>query len=131
MIILDENIAESQRQALEKARLHVQLIGRDIGEKGIQDREQIIPLLHTLRQPVLFTRDEGFYDRRLTHKRYCLVCVCVDAAKTASFIRRFLRQRAFNTKANRLGNVVRLSEVGLRLWRFGKEKELLLKWDDK
>jgi hypothetical protein len=37
------------------------------------DREEIIPLLHSLRQPTFFTRDRGFYRPGLLHSAYCLV----------------------------------------------------------
>ena len=51
------------------------------------------------------------------------------ADDAASFIRRFLRHSAFNTKAKRVGHVVCVSEVGLRAWWVGEDTELILKWD--
>jgi hypothetical protein len=75
--ILDENIPESQRQLLQGWRISIHQIGHDIGRKGMQD-DEIIPFLHQLRRPILFTRDLDFYDCRLCHARYCLVCLTVD-----------------------------------------------------
>ena len=60
MIVLDENIIDSQRKLLKAWRIRVCQIGYDIGRQGMKDRDQVIPLLLTLRQPVLVTRDQGF-----------------------------------------------------------------------
>ncbi len=79
MNILDENIPESQRQLLRGWRIRVKQTGQDIGEQGMKDRQQIIPLLQALRRPVLFTRDLGFFDRRLCHRGYGIVCLAVGA----------------------------------------------------
>lgn len=42
-------------------------IGFDVGRKGMKD-EAIIPFLHELRDTTFFTRDLGFYDRKLPLK---------------------------------------------------------------
>jgi hypothetical protein len=71
----------------------------------------------------------GLYSARLVHKEYSIVCIAARAKEAATFIRRFLRHPAFDTKAKRMGNVVCLSDVGLRFWRLGEEKELNAKWN--
>lgn len=45
MIILDENFPESQRQLLRGWRIHIRQIGYEVGRKGMQDEEEIIPFL--------------------------------------------------------------------------------------
>ncbi len=130
MNILDENILDKHLPLLKSWRIRVQKIGHDIGRKGMKDQNQVIPLLHSLRRPVLFTCDMGLYSAQLVHKKYCVVCIAARAREAADFIRRFLRHSAFNTKAKRMGNVVSVSEVGLRAWRLGEENELILKWDE-
>ncbi len=94
MNVLDENIPESQRQLLRSWRIRVRQIGYEVGRQGTKD-ERIIPLLHHLIRPTFFTRDSGFYDRRLCHANYCLVCLMVSQYEAASFIRRFLRHAEF------------------------------------
>jgi hypothetical protein len=116
MNILDENIPESQRQLLKGWRIQAQQVGQGLGHKGMKDEEQLIPLLHSLRQPVLFTRDLGFYQRRFCHTRYGIVCLAVGPQEAASFLRRFLRHQAFHTKSERTGKVVRVSQAGIRFW---------------
>lgn len=128
MIILDENIIDSQRRLLNSWRIPVRQIGYEIGRKGMKDRE-IIPFLHQLNQPTLFTRDDDFYDGRLCHAGYCLVYLDVRKEEVATFVRRVLRQKAFKTKAKRMGKVLRASHVGLTVWNLHAEKEELLDWD--
>jgi len=127
MNILDENIPESQRQLLRGWRVAVRQIGPGVGRRGMKD-EGIIPLLHQLGRPTFFTRDLGFYDQRLCHAGYCLACLAVGQYEAASFIRRFLRASAFDTKAKRMGTVVRVSHMGMRVWRLHAVREERVEW---
>jgi hypothetical protein len=70
---------------------------------------EVLPLLHQLNQATFFTLDSDFYDRRLCHDGYCLVHLDVDEAEAARYVRRLLRHREFNTKAKRMGTVIRAS----------------------
>lgn len=70
-----------------------------------------------LRQPTFFTRDHGFYRPTLLHPRYCLVYLEVGADETAVYIRRFLRHRAFRTRAQRMGKVIRTYHSGINYWQ--------------
>jgi hypothetical protein len=127
MNILDENIPESQRAQLRSQRIALRQIGLDLGRKGMKD-EEIISLLHQLDRPTFFTLDSDFYDRRLCHERYCLVHLDVEEDMVADYIRHFLRQRELNTKAKRIGRVIRLLPTGLALWRIHQEQESHLSW---
>jgi hypothetical protein len=127
MNILDENIPDSQRQLLRSWRIRVRQIGHEVGRQGMKD-EEIIPVLHRLGPVTFFTRDLGFYYRHLCHTKYCLVCLAVNQYEVASFIRRFLRHPAFNTQVRRMGNVIRVSHTGIRIWRLHAEKEEELAW---
>lgn len=127
MNILDENIPDSQRQLLRSRRIQVRQIGHEVGRQGMKD-EEIIPLLHQLRSVTFFTRDLGFYHRRLCHTNYCLVCLAVGQYEVASFIRRFLKHPAFNTQAKRISKVIQVTHTGLRIWQLHAEKEEELVW---
>ena len=127
MNVLDENIPDSQRQLLRSWRIRVRQIGHEVGRQGLKD-EEIIPLLHKLSSVTFFTRDLGFYHRRLCHKSYCLVCLAISQYEVASFIRRFLRHPNFNTRAKRMGKVVRASHKGIQLWKAHTEKEEEMAW---
>ncbi len=127
MNLLDENIPESQRQLLRSWRIQIRQIGHEIGSKGMKD-EAIISLLHRFHSVTFFTRDLGFYERKLCHANYCLVCLGVGQYEVASFIRRFLNQPSFNTAAKRMGKVIRITHRGMRIWQIHAEKENELEW---
>jgi hypothetical protein len=71
MILLDENIIDSQRLLLQSWKIHIRQIGYEIGKKGMKDPE-IIPFLHKTGELTFFTRDGGFYQKDLYHSRYVL-----------------------------------------------------------
>lgn len=127
MNILDENIPENQRKLLQGSRVRIYQIGYDIGRKGMKD-DEIIPFLQGLRRPTFFTRDLGFHDRRLSHDRYCVVCLAVDKDETATFVRRFFKHQKFNTQVKRIGAVIRVSRAGVSVWRLHAKKEIHFGW---
>jgi hypothetical protein len=124
MNILDENVSERQCDKLRRQRVRVRHIGHDVREKGIKD-EEIVPFLHQLTRPTLFTHDIDFYDRRRCHAGYCLVYLDVERADAARFIRRVLRHPLLNTQAKRMGTAVRVSSTGIRLLRRHGDEEVL------
>ena len=94
----------------------------------MKDQNEIIPLLHALRQPTFFTRDHGFYRPTLLHLGYCLVYFEVGADETAEYIRRLLRHQAFRTRSQRMGKVVRVRHNGVSYWQVNLKGEHALKW---
>jgi hypothetical protein len=130
MILLDENIVEDQCERLRGWRIRFHQIGYDIGRKGMKDEEQIIPLLHKLKNSTFVTRDLGFFREENRHARYCLVCLAVSQKETADFLKRFLRHPCFDTKTKRMGKVAHVSHVGVRFWRMGALDEQLVSWAD-
>ena len=114
MIVLDENIPEDQRQLLRGWRVRVHQIGDELGRKGMKD-DQILPLLRQLSGPTFVTRDFDFWDRDLCHARYCLVVLDLSPDDAATFVRRVLRHPQLNTKAKRMGCVVRVDHLGVEV----------------
>jgi hypothetical protein len=125
--ILDENIPKNQRQLLEKWGIPIRQIGFNAGQRGWPD-DKIVPFLQHQRRPTFFTRDGDFYDRRLCHARYSLVCLAVDKYEAAVFVRRLLRHPELDTQAQRMGAVMRVSSAGLSVWRLHAEIEGHLDW---
>lgn len=119
MIILDENLDVWQRQKLEGWRIHFRRIGGELGRFGMDDYDEIIRPLHSIRRPTFFTRDKDFYRRWLSHPGYCLVYLDVGPGEAALFIRRFLRHRSFRTQAARMGKIVRVHQGGISVWQAG------------
>ena len=128
MNILDENIIVSQRLLLDSWRIHYRRIGGEVGWLGMKDRNEIIPLLHTLRRPTFFTRDRDFYQADLRHPAYCLVFLEVSPVEAAPFIRRFLRHKLFRTQAQRSGKVVCVDRGGVTYWQVGIEGKQQVEW---
>jgi len=127
--ILDEGTPDSQRQLLRRWRIAIRHIGHDVGRKGLQD-EEIIPFLIRRGHVTFFTLDADFYKRNLCHPRYCLVNMAVRKNEAAEFVRRVLRHRQFDSEAKRMGAVIRVSHVGLSVWRLHAEKEAQFEWTD-
>lgn len=128
MNILDENIPKNQTALLESWRIHFKQIGVSIGRLGMSD-EEIVPLLLNHRLPTFFTRDKGFYARRLCHSGYCLVVMAVEKHEAASFVRRFLRHSAFSTRSKRMGKVIRVSRARISVWSLSaRRREIKLGW---
>lgn len=129
MNVLDENILEDQRQLLLDWRVPIRQIGYEVGRKGMKD-DEIIPFLLSLSRPTFFTLDMGFYRRGLCHARYSLVCLDVRHHEAATFVRRLLRHREFDTQVKRMGTVIRVSSVKLAVWRLHAEQETSFGWMD-
>lgn len=127
MNVFDENIPEIQRRLLRNKRVPVRQIGYDIGREGMQDRE-IIPLLIQLDRPTFFTLDSHFFLRALCHKAYCLFYLDIAEDVIAKHARRLLRHREFDSKAERMGAVIRVSPTQLTIWRIHEERERYLPW---
>lgn len=128
MNVLDENIVSDQRRLLEDWGIHLRQIGFELGRAGMKDRNEVVPLLHTLRRPTFFTRDHDFYEADLLHHGYCLVLLDVGSREAADYIRRFLRHPSFRTQAQRMGKVVRVRPMGASWWELGRESEHALSW---
>ena len=127
MNIIDENIIDNQCQLLRKWRIPFRQIGYGVGRQGMQDME-IISLLHGLRNPTFFTRDDDFYDRNLCHSGYCLVYLGIRKDEAAIFLRRFIRHKKFDTLSKRMVSIIRVSHSGLSVWHIYEEKQTCLSW---
>ena len=127
MNILDENILESQRQLLRGWRIPVRQIGSDIGRKGMSD-EDVLRVISQLPHATFLTGDLRFYGASRCNRRYGLVLLAVRQNEVAHFVRRFLRHPAFNSRAKRVGAVVRVSHGGLSVWRLHEAAEIRLPW---
>lgn len=128
MIVIDENIVRGQRERLFELKIHFRQIGFEIGWRGMTDRNDVIPLLHTLRRPTFFTSDIDFYKTDLRHAGYCLIFLDVLTDETAEYIRRFLRHPSFRTQSQRMGKIARVRPAGISWWEVGDESEHALSW---
>jgi hypothetical protein len=128
VILLDHNIPEDQAEQLRRRRVHFRQIGFEVGRPEWDDQQEILRYLHTTKQATFFTRDLGFFRRRLCHSRYCLVVLAVPVLETAAYIRRVLRYPMLKTRAQRQGKVVRVSTDRIALWQTGQQRLINLRW---
>ena len=63
MNVLDENIPLDQRDLLRAWGIPCRIIGLDTARLSIGD-DNMLAMLHRLKQPTLFTRDEHFFKHR-------------------------------------------------------------------
>lgn len=115
MYVLDENIRQDQGDQLRRWRVKFRRLVIELEHPGIKD-PQIIPVLHRLKDPTLFTHDQDYFRRELVQASYCLVWLDVFDGDAASFIRAFLRHRFFKTRALRMGTVARVYPGGIQFW---------------
>ena len=128
MIILDHNIPENQVEQLRLWKIHFKQVGFEVGRPEWDDQQEILRYLHATRKVTFFTRDLGFFRRRLCHPNYCIVVLIVPVKETASYIRRLLRHPRFKTRAGRVGKVLKLSSRKILLWQ-GKSRSFIgLTW---
>ena len=128
MNVIDENIVFSQRQRLTELKIRYKQIGFEIGRLGMKDRNDVIPLLHRLRDVTFFTRDQDYYHPALRHSAPCLVHLEVPPDQAAEYVRRFLGHSPFRTRKERMGKVVRVRPSKLSYWQIGSVKERTLSW---
>ena len=128
MNLLDENIRHDQGEQLRKRHIKFRFLIHDLAHSGIQDPD-ILPLLHRVKHPTLFTHDRDYFKRELAHRAYGLAWLNVFDGEAALFIRRFLRHPIFNTHAKRMGKVVRIHPGGLSYWQIGKRLLQTANWE--
>ena len=90
--------------------------------------DEIIPMLHQLKQATFFTLDEDFFDPRLRHAGYCLVYLDVNQYEAAAFSRRTVRHPQLQTKKKRMGSVIRVSHSGPFIWRLHSDDKTPYAW---
>jgi hypothetical protein len=127
VIVLDENLPDSQRRLLRSWRIRAQQVGHELGRPGMRDVE-ILRFLRRLPRPTFFTRDDWFYQPGHRNSRGCLTLLAVAEDEAASFIRRVLRHPSLDTHGKRMGKVVRATHAGLRVWRLHSDTEERLLW---
>jgi len=130
MNILDHNFPENQLHNLSNWRIHFKKIGRDIGRPVWADWEEIRRLLHSLKQPTFFTRDNDFYHPRYLHAGHCIVFLDVPVLQSSDFVRRFLRHPDFRTKRLRMGKVVRISAHRIIYLEINSNDEKIVEWSN-
>ncbi|MBM3236988.1 hypothetical protein FJZ31_11915 [Candidatus Poribacteria bacterium] len=93
--------------------------------------DRVLQILRELKRPTFVTIDSKFYDKRHCDKRYCLVYFVLtplEQNQLPGLLRRLLQLPFFNTRAARMGKVVRVSKTGVRYWQLNDDEEYNLEW---
>jgi hypothetical protein len=141
LILLDENIPDSQRLALLGWR--PLQIGLDYAEKGIKDH-QIVVKLREERNLTFFTEDGDFFRFRgqakgrgfardkdrggYGHPNYAIAVVETPLDQFAWTVKRFLRHPAFRAFARRKGHVFKLTRTMVLCWRVADRSDFEIEW---
>lgn len=125
--IFDENFAVPIMELIRNKLSSVSQVGKDWGQSGWKDHDQIIPHLHGS-QATFHTLDSDFYDWRLCHKDYGLVYYDVPEAEILEWILKFLNHHAFNTRATRMGKVIKVLPAHLSYWALKDHQFRLIQW---
>jgi len=64
----------------------------------------------------------------LCHPNYCLVHLVVKHSETAEFVQRVLRHPELNSRAKRMGKVVRVTRDHLYVWQWHSNYREVLDW---
>jgi hypothetical protein len=128
LIILDHNIPEDQAQRLRRRRVRFRQIGFEVGRPEWDDQQEILRFLHATKQITFFTRDLGFFRASWRHANYCLVVLTVPVLETAHYVSKLLRHPRFNTRAKRIGKVIKVSTKNITFWEIGRQRQSIARW---
>jgi hypothetical protein len=128
LIILDHNIPEDQVQRLRRRRVRFRQIGFEVGRPEWDDQQEILRFLHATKRITFFTRDLGFFRASWRHANYCLVILSVPVLDTANHVSQLLRHPRFNTRAKRMGKVIRVSTKNITFWEIGRQRQSTARW---
>ena len=121
MILLDENVHQQSIMASIAAWYRGQVRSLTTLRPNTLIKDEAIPMvLRRVRQPTFVTTNVADFWRRVpAHSRYSIVCVALPNERLhelPSLLRQLLRLPEFNTKAKRMGKVIRVSPSQLQYY---------------
>ena len=87
--------------------------------QNIKD-DRLPALLCQQKQPTFITIDHDFWNSRLCDSHYCIVYFALDDAQqelVPDLLRRLFKHPDFNTRAKRMGKVIRISTTGIQFYQ--------------
>ena len=126
--IFDEHFSAPSMEIIRNKLSSVTQVGKDWGQSGWNDRNEIIPHLHGS-GATFHTLDRGFYDWRLWHRDYCLVYYDLSETELIESIFKFINHHTFNTRAKRLGKVIKVNPFEITYWELNDHKFKTVQWE--
>ena len=127
MLVLDENIIESQRRLLLRGRRRLCQIGSEVGRKGMSD-EEVMRVLQSSRRATLITRDQRLYRPALRRSDYCIAVLAVPEDRIAEMTLRVLNHPRLISVRSRMGAVLQANDARIRIWWHKTPQEQQLFW---
>jgi hypothetical protein len=123
MILLDENVHQQSIRACIAAWYRGQVRSITTLRPNTRIKDEAIPMvLRRVRQPTFVTTNVADFWRRVpAHPRDSIVCVASlneRLHELPSLLRQLLQLPEFNTKAKRMGNVIRVSASQLQYYEW-------------
>lgn len=131
MIVLDEQLMgrELERDIAKWYSGKVLFI-TDLRPNSVVKDEAVPELLRRSMQPTFVTINEiDFWKRILADKKYCIICFAWPDARTREIpdaLRSLFGHLKLNTKAKRMGKVIRVGDESLRYYAFQQRQILKL-----
>jgi hypothetical protein len=121
MILLDENVHQQSIMASIAAWYRGQVRSLTTLRPNTLIKDEAIPtVLRNVRQPTFVTTNVADFWRRIpAHSRYSIVCVALPNERLHELpplLRQLIRLPEFNTKAKRMGKVIRVSPSQLQYY---------------
>jgi hypothetical protein len=121
VILLDENVHQQSLVASIVAWYRGQVRSLTTLRPNTLIKDEAIPMvLRRVRQPTFVTTNVAdFWCRVPAHSRYSIVCIALPNERLhelPSLLRQLLRLPEFNTKAKRMGKVIRVSPSQLQYY---------------
>jgi hypothetical protein len=127
MIVLDEQLSnETLKMAI--ARWHKGQVTfiKLLRSRTLINDDEIPALLRRLKQPTFVTINwPDFWKKLPVNHHYCLICFAIDLDRRneiPSLLRQVLKLKQFNTKARRMGVVMRVTKKAVHYYRINDPK---------
>ncbi len=127
MIVLDEHlINEMLKLAIARWYQGRVTFVKLLRPRTLIEDDAIATLLRRLKQPTFVTINwTDFWKKLPADRRYCLICFAIDLDRRneiPSLLRQVLKLEQFNTKAGRMGTVMRVTKKAVHYYRINDPK---------
>ena len=129
-LILDDHLSESKVLRPIQQWGTAELL-RQLRPDEIVLDDRVPQILLTLKQPTFVTIDQGFWNRRWCHPKYCIPYFALrddQQELLPGLLRALLRQPEFRSRSSRMGRVARVSSASIESWSFQASRMEPIAW---
>ncbi len=129
-LVLDEQLKMATLLPTLRKWITVERI-QDLRPNELIPDERVPAILLTLRQPTFVTIDRDFWDRTLCHPDYGILYFPLQDEEqilVPDLLRALLRHPEFQTRADRMGKVARVSRSTIDFWQFPGQALQRVSW---